>query len=91
MKTSPICYYQPDPKEHEATCARCGRYVKYTHIVINDDGEEIGMGICCVRKLRKTGEITGRLPRNGFYNWKMSDVREEAYMNWYCSSLSHAK
>ena len=90
MKTTPICYYNPEPKESEITCARCGRYIKYTHIVIDDAGNEIGLGNCCVAKLRKSGEITGRLPRFGFYNWKMSDVREEAYWNWYCSSLAHA-
>jgi len=90
MKLTFDCYYTDNPQEHDSTCARCGKYIKYTHIVIDDAGCEIGLGNCCIAKLRKAGEITGRSPKNGRYDWKMSDVREAAYWNWYCASLSHA-
>jgi len=91
MKTTSICYYNPEPKENEITCGRCGKHIKYTHIIIDNAGNEIGMGNCCIMKLRKAGEITDRLPRRGRYDWKMSDVREDAYWKWYCASLTHAE
>ena len=92
MRLTPICYYTDDPHEHETTCSRCGRHIKYTHIVLADDGvTEVPFGNCCVRKLRASGEIASRLPRNGRYDWKMSDVREAAYWEWYGSSLAHAR
>ena len=89
MKLTPICYYTNDPTESDTRCSRCGRLIKYTHIAL--DGEtEVPLGIECVRKLRRDEEITGRLPRNGYYDWKMSDVRQDAYWTWYGSSISHA-
>ena len=90
MKLTPICYYEPEPEESETKCAQCGRYIKYTHIAL--DGENhIPLGNCCVRKLYKSGEIDSRLPHNGRYDWKMSDVRQNAYWNWYGSSVAHAE
>ena len=89
MILTPICYYDPEPAEHEIRCARCGKLLNYTHIVL--DGEcEIGMGLECVRRLRRSGEIDSRQPRRGRYDWKMSTVREDAYWSWYSESIAHA-
>lgn len=87
---TPICYYQPDPDgELDIRCAVCGHRVQYTHeFRRRDGGESIGVGRCCAARMRKDG--AGKDPRNGYYDWKLSAVREDAYWDWYCSSLSHA-
>lgn len=89
MRLTPTCYYDPEPAEHDTRCSRCGRLIMYTHIAL-DGGTEIALGGECVKALRRTGEIESRLPRNGRFDWKMSDVRERAYWTWYGSSISHA-
>ena len=89
MILTPICHYDDDPAEHETRCARCGRLIQYTHVVL--DGEtEIGVGQECVRTMRRSGEIERRHPRNGRYDWKMSEVRAAAYWTWYGQSIAHA-
>jgi hypothetical protein len=92
MILTPICYYDPNPAEHETRCARCGRHIQYVHIVLEtvDSADEIGVGMCCIRRMRAAGEIEHRLPLNGYYNWRMSDVRQAAYDDWYCASIAHA-
>ena len=89
MIITPICHYDPDAIEHDTRCARCGRIILYTHIAMEND-VEIPLGNECVERLRASGEIEGRLPRNGRYDWKMSDVRQAAYWDWYAASLDHA-
>lgn len=90
MILTPRCHYTDNPEETDERCARCGRLIQYTHIVIGDDGAEIPMGIECVKRFRREGQITGKEARRGRYDWGLSDVREEAHYNWYCSSIAHA-
>jgi len=92
MILTPKCYYDPDSAEHETRCARCGRLIQYAHVVLEtaDSTDEISVGQCCIRRMRAAGEIERRLPRNGRYDWKMADVRQAAYYDWYCSSVAHA-
>lgn len=90
MTLTPKCHYDPEAHENETRCARCGRIILYSHMVIDEAGQELALGQECVVKMRRSGEIANRLPLKGRYDWKLSDVRESAYYEWYCSSVSHA-
>lgn len=82
MKLSPDCLYDPDPDESGVTCDKCGRSISYTHVVVSDIGEEIVLGVECVKILRRNGELDGKLPRNGRYDWTLSQVRARAKNDW---------
>jgi hypothetical protein len=87
MKLTPQCHYDPNADEHEIRCARCETIIQYSHVVIDDDGQEIALGVECVKRLRD--EMTKESLR-GRYDWKLADVRERAYYDWYCASMAHA-
>jgi hypothetical protein len=88
MKLTPVCYYNPN---NDSNCWRCGKHIDYTHILINNEEQELSVGKCCVVRMRASGEIYSKLPRNGRYDWTLKDVRDIAKTTWYCQSLANAK
>ena len=77
MKLSPVCVYDPCPDDSGMVCDNCGKAIKYAHIVVTDAGE-VRVGVECVKTLRHSGQITGKLPRHGRYDWTLAQVREAA-------------
>lgn len=79
------CTYNPDPNEHETRCAICGKLLQYEHVMIDDNGAEITVGVECVKKLNKEEKIT-KWPRRGSYFWTLKELREQAHWNWKCAN-----